>query len=85
MDSEKINSMLRAMGHEFDTFANALSEGAITELAPPFSDYVSFDGNLIDYYQQFFQNTIKNYPQVYNFKYFLWIEMKKNRVRDLTA
>lgn len=55
MDSEKINSMLRAMGHEFDTFANALAEGAITELAPPFSDYVSFDGNLIDYYQQFFQ------------------------------
>jgi len=54
MDLEKLNSMLEAMGHEFDTFANALADGEITELAPPFSDYATFGGNLIEYYQQFF-------------------------------
>lgn len=55
MNSEQLNSMLEAMGHEFDTFANALAEGAIAELAPPFSNYAKYDGNLIEYYQQFFQ------------------------------
>ena len=55
MDSEELDLLLKAMGHEFDTFANALAAGAIAELAPPFSDYAVFDGNLIEYYQQFFQ------------------------------
>lgn len=55
MNTEFLNSILEAMGHEFDTFANALAKGTIAELAPPFSDYSIFDGNLIEYYKVFFQ------------------------------
>lgn len=50
-----IDTIMEAMGREFDSFANALADGTIVELAPPFSDYATFDGNLLDYYQQFFK------------------------------
>ena len=55
MNLEELDLQLKAMGYEFDTFANDLTAGAVSELAPPFSDYAVFDGNLIEYYQRFFQ------------------------------
>lgn len=45
--------------HNFTTFALRLSQKAIPEFAPPFDDYFSFDGDILDYYRSFFQRYLE--------------------------
>jgi len=54
MSPEKLDALLRKLGTQFDEFANSLAIGSIPELAPPFTDYATFSGSLIEYYKQFF-------------------------------
>lgn len=55
MSKEDLDAFLRKSGEPFDTFANDLAAGEIEELAPPFYDYVTFSGGLLDYYKAFFE------------------------------
>lgn len=52
--AEDLDALMRIMGEPFDSFANALAKGSIKELAPPFGDYQSFQGGLLEYYEEFF-------------------------------
>lgn len=54
MSAEDLDALMRRMGEPFDSFANALAKGSIKELAPPFGDYQSFQGGLLEYYKDFF-------------------------------
>ena len=55
MSKDDLDKWLRMKGQTFDSFANALAEGGITNLAPPFVDYANYNGCLLDYYNDFFQ------------------------------
>ncbi len=54
MSVEELDALLRRMGKPFDDFARDLATGSIKELAPPFDDYQSFQGGLLEYYKLFF-------------------------------
>ena len=61
---EEIDQLLRKLGYAFDNFANDLARGVIIPLAPPFKDYDTYNGNLIGYYQQFFDKYLHYLDQI---------------------
>lgn len=55
MSKEELDDWLKMKGLQFDSFANALADCSIPELAPPFGDYASYKGSLLEFYREFFQ------------------------------
>lgn len=53
-DRAMADASLRARIAAFDRLANNLANGAIAEFAPPYSDYATFPGDIIDYLKDLF-------------------------------
>lgn len=64
MDIAELETFLEEQGKPFDTFANALAKEEIAELAPPFGDYATYPGDLLDYYHDFFERYRKHLDKI---------------------
>lgn len=54
MNNTDLNAFLIGLTKSFYDFSNRIAHGVVPELAPPFLSYHDFDGDIISYYEWFF-------------------------------